>query len=106
MVSKTSAGEAVDHGVIPASAVLTAAQAARLLGISLVTAYEAINRGEIPSFRIGRKIIIPRAAFDQMMATARRPCSALQSETEDASPFKRTKTAKHRPGELKERVPT
>jgi excisionase family DNA binding protein len=102
------------------SAAYTVAEVAERLGTSLVFTYEAIHRGEIPSFRMGRKIIIPRVPFDEMMATARRPGSALPSTTETSLPFKRnaakprpealhlkrTKVAKHRPGELKERAPT
>ena len=37
---------------------------ARLLGIARGTAYEAIHRGEIPSVRVGRRVLVPRAKFD------------------------------------------
>jgi excisionase family DNA binding protein len=44
--------------------VLTVPQAARLLGINRNTCYEAVRRGEIPSFRLGeRGIRIPTAAL-------------------------------------------
>jgi len=43
--------------------VLTAMEVARLLRISRATCYEQIRQGIIPSIRIGRKIIVPRAAL-------------------------------------------
>ncbi|WP_327008549.1 helix-turn-helix domain-containing protein [Dactylosporangium sp. NBC_01737] len=36
---------------------------ADILGISLRHAYAAIERGEIPSIRVGRSIVIPTARF-------------------------------------------
>jgi excisionase family DNA binding protein len=41
----------------------TLAEAARQLGISRALAYEAANRGELPVFRIGRRLLVPRAAL-------------------------------------------
>ena len=35
----------------------------RALPLSRPSIYEAIKRGEIPSFRLGRKIVIPSAAL-------------------------------------------
>lgn len=40
---------------------LTVAEAAELLGISRGLAFEAVNRGELPSIRVGRRILIPRS---------------------------------------------
>lgn len=41
----------------------TVDEAADLLGISRALAYEAVRRGEIPSLRIGRRILVPRSQF-------------------------------------------
>lgn len=38
-------------------------RAAAILGISPRHAYAAVERGEIPSIRVGRKIVIPTARF-------------------------------------------
>ena len=43
--------------------VFTVDEAAQLLGISRSFAYEAVQRGEIPSMRIGRRILVPKAAL-------------------------------------------
>jgi len=50
--------------------VLTVEEAAQLLGISRSFAYEAVQRGEIPSMRIGRRILVPKAALVRFLETA------------------------------------
>ncbi len=47
--------------------VLTVEEARRLIGLSRGLMYDAIHRGEIPSIRIGRRILIPRVALQQMI---------------------------------------
>lgn len=47
---------------------LTVEEAAQLLGIGRNTAYEAIRRGELPSLRIGRRLVVPRAALEQLLS--------------------------------------
>jgi excisionase family DNA binding protein len=39
---------------------MTVEEAARILGVSRATAYDAVSRGEIPCLRIGRRILIPK----------------------------------------------
>lgn len=48
----------------------TVEEAAEALGISRPTAYEAIQTGDIPHIRIGRRILIPRAALEKMLLEA------------------------------------
>ena len=48
-------------------ATLTVEQAGELLGISRGLAYEAVRRGEIPSVRIGRRILVPAAALRALL---------------------------------------
>ncbi len=47
--------------------VLSVEEARTLLGLSRGLMYEAIRRGEIPSLRIGRRILIPRAALARLL---------------------------------------
>jgi excisionase family DNA binding protein len=42
-------------------------EAARRLGISRALAYEAANRGELPVCRIGRRVLVPRAALLRLL---------------------------------------
>jgi excisionase family DNA binding protein len=45
----------------------TVPEVAAKLGLSRNACYEAIGRGEIPSLRFGRRVVIPRAAFERML---------------------------------------
>ena len=38
-----------------------------LLGIGRSTAYELVNRRDFPTVRVGRKILIPRDAFERWL---------------------------------------
>jgi excisionase family DNA binding protein len=41
----------------------TVPEVAGLLGINVITAYELAKREDFPSIRIGRRIVVPKAAF-------------------------------------------
>lgn len=42
---------------------LTVEQTAKVLGIGRSTAYELVRAGDIPSLRLGRRLVIPAAAL-------------------------------------------
>jgi excisionase family DNA binding protein len=46
---------------------VTVTEAARALGVSRNHAYEAAKRGEIPTIRIGKRILVPVAALERML---------------------------------------
>jgi excisionase family DNA binding protein len=46
---------------------LTVEEAAQLLGISRAFAHEAVRRGETPSIKIGRRILVPKAALHKLV---------------------------------------
>ena len=48
-------------------ATMTVEEAARVLGIARNTAYQAARTGDIPAVRIGRRVIVPRAALETML---------------------------------------
>jgi excisionase family DNA binding protein len=48
----------------------TVTEAARILGISRSSAYEAVRRGEIASITIGHRIVIARATIDELLGDA------------------------------------
>jgi excisionase family DNA binding protein len=50
----------------------TVDEVARLLGISRSGAYDSIARGEIPSLNIGRRVLVPREPFLDLIRCARR----------------------------------
>lgn len=47
---------------------MTVERAGRLLGISRGLAYELVRRGEIPSVRLGRRIVVPARAIEEILA--------------------------------------
>ena len=47
--------------------VYSVAEAGKRLGLSRGLMYEAIRTGQIPSIRIGRRILIPCAALDRLL---------------------------------------
>ena len=47
--------------------VLTVTEAGELLGISRAFAYELVARGELPVIRLGRRIVVPKAALLAMV---------------------------------------
>lgn len=46
---------------------MTVEAAGGLLGVSRSTAYEAVRSGEIPSIRLGRRLLVPTAAIRRML---------------------------------------
>ena len=51
--------------------VLTIPEAGKVyFGIGRSAAYEAARRGEIPTVRIGRKLLVPRVAVERMLEAA------------------------------------
>lgn len=47
---------------------MTVPEAARALGIGKNQAYEAVRLGQIPSIRIGKRLLVPRAALEKFLA--------------------------------------
>jgi excisionase family DNA binding protein len=48
--------------------VVTLNEAASILRISRGSAYEAAKRKEIPTIRIGRRLLVPAAALERLLA--------------------------------------
>lgn len=46
---------------------MTVEKAARRLGIGRDAAYRAVRSGELPSIRMGRKILVPRVALARLL---------------------------------------
>ena len=54
----------------------TVEEARRVLGIGRSSTYQAIKDGAIPSLRIGRLVLVPRAAIERMLEQASQPRGA------------------------------
>jgi excisionase family DNA binding protein len=46
---------------------VTVEQAAKLLGIGRSTAYQLVHTGDIPSLRLGRRIVVPVAGVAALL---------------------------------------
>jgi excisionase family DNA binding protein len=57
----------------PAARVLTLNEVASILRISRGSAYEAAKRGEIPTIRFGRRLVVPSEAFEKMLSGNHEP---------------------------------
>ena len=55
------------------SATLSVEETAKVLGIGRNSAYEGVRTGEIPSIRIGKRILVPRLALEQILKDAGNP---------------------------------
>ncbi len=51
----------------PGRATLTVPQAGAILGIGRNSAYDAARKGEIPTIRIGGRILVPRTRFERLL---------------------------------------
>ena len=45
-------------------------EAAQILGIGRQTAYSLANSGRLPTLRLGRRLVVPIAALERMLAEA------------------------------------
>ena len=52
------------------SATLSVEETAKVVGIGRNSAYEGVRTGEIPSIRIGKRILVPRIALERILENA------------------------------------
>lgn len=50
-------------------ATLSVEETAKKIGMSRGSTYRAVERGELPSIRFGKRILIPRAALERLLET-------------------------------------
>jgi len=50
---------------------LTVGEAGRLLGISRSLAYQAARTGDLPTVKIGRRLLVPRALVERLLGEQR-----------------------------------
>jgi excisionase family DNA binding protein len=60
--------QASQHTAAGERLTFTVEEVAKRLGISRNFAYDAVNRGEIPAVRIGRRLLVPKAALEKLLA--------------------------------------
>ena len=45
----------------------TVEETAKILGVGRNSAYEAIARGEIPVVKVGKRLLVPKAALEKLL---------------------------------------
>ena len=45
-------------------------EAGRLIGLSRTSAFEAARRGDLPTIRIGRRLLVPKRALEKLLELA------------------------------------
>jgi len=45
----------------------TVEETAKILGIGRNSAYEAVARGEIPVIKVGKRLLVPKAALEKLL---------------------------------------
>ncbi len=60
-----------DAGLEGLPTVLTIPETAKILRIGRNSAYEAAHRGQIPTIKIGRRLLVPREALERQLAQAK-----------------------------------
>jgi excisionase family DNA binding protein len=49
------------------------AEAGEILGLSRQAAYDAAKSGDLPTIRVGRRLIVPRIALERLLTSAGHP---------------------------------
>ena len=61
--------------------VLTIEEGSKALGLSRGSMYKAVHRGDVPALRIGRRMMIPRAALSRLLS-----CTSPEANIDDDDP--------------------
>lgn len=69
-----------------APATITVEQMGELLGLGRAAAYEAVQRGDIPSLKIGRRVLIPVPALLEMIGAKKEVTVEVPTELPELTP--------------------
>ena len=56
-----------EHTPVDNRKTYTVTETAALLGIGRSSAYEAVRSGKIPTLKIGKRVLVPRAALERLL---------------------------------------
>ena len=65
----------------PERRTFTVQEAAHVLGIGRTSAYDAVRRGDIPVIRVGRRLLVPRAALEKLLLQGTVPDGLVNSRS-------------------------
>jgi excisionase family DNA binding protein len=64
--------------------VLTVEETAQVLRLSRQSAYEAVKAGDIPAIRVGRRLLVPRAALNRLLAGDQLGANSSENDNDPA----------------------
>lgn len=67
-MNKATPGYAIPLEAVADRAIISVEEMARILNLGRSAAYEAARRGELPSRRVGRRLVVPVPAFRRWLA--------------------------------------
>jgi excisionase family DNA binding protein len=70
-------------------------QAAEILGISRGSAYSLAKAGTLPTVRLGRRLLVPKAALDRLLGEIDHLRSELSGEGLEPAPFAQRRVTDH-----------
>ena len=66
-MSDNNNSKALSPDELESRTIITIKEMSAILGIGRNTAYEAVKKGEIPSVKVGRRILVPSKALDKWL---------------------------------------
>jgi len=66
-MSDNNNSKALSPDELESRTIITIKEMSTILGIGRNTAYEAVKKGEIPSVKVGRRILVPSKALDKWL---------------------------------------
>jgi len=76
----------IDLAPSPGRLTYTVEEAAEIVGVGRSTAYAAVRAGDIPSVRVGTRLLVPKCALERMLGVS-------DSERPEATPSARPNSA-------------
>ena len=56
--------------------------AGKMLNLSRATAYSMCAQGVIPTIRFGKRVVVPRKALEELLASTGRPCKEASQNSQ------------------------
>jgi len=69
-MSDNNNSKALSPDELESRTIITIKEMSTILGIGRNTAYEAVKKGEIPSVKVGRRILVPSKALDKWLESS------------------------------------
>ncbi len=88
MHTRNNATPARDYppGPVEEPLLISVPEAARLLGVGTTFGWTMVRRGEMPTVKLGRRVLVPRTAIERLADAARAEQGAQEGDRDRADP--------------------